>query len=562
MRAVEIRIHNFRSIHDATIQLEPLSLVAGANNSGKSNIVDAVRLFYGDLKWDEERDKPKVATEDAEAWVEVEFRPTDDELAQLKDDYRSPNGTFRVRNYVSPSNGPDGKVRSGYYAYENDKLSENLFYGAKNVGSGKVGHIVYIPAVSKIDETTKLTGPSALRELVAEVLNKVVANSPAYKNLTEAFGTFEGQIKAQASADGQSIGLLEEEVTGEIASWDASFSLAVQSIQPEEILKTLIKPQFIDETHGGEVDQSRFGAGFQRHLIYTLIKLAAKHANPPKASSGEKKEFAPHLTWILFEEPEAFLHPSQEEVLHDSLLKLVKDGTTQVFLTTHSSRFVSRSMDDLTRLVRLRRDSGVTSAYQVTQGELDQLFADALVADDSIFPHGTSAAEVNKAAMMASLKTELWMQATRTTAFFSNRVILVEGPSETAIYSYLATRGLMDPPLRGLAVIDCMGKYNIHRFVAILGAFGVDHSVLYDGDNGGAKDSEVSKAIREAAASFTKRITRFDRDLETELGIAPLPRDQFHRKPQYVLYHLEAGLVDQARIDDLKKEFVELATAT
>ena len=560
MRAVEIKIHGFRSIHDATIRLEPLSLIAGANNAGKSNVVDAIRLFYGDLKWDENRDAPKVTPSDAESWVEVEFLPTEEEITQLKDDYRSASGTFRVRNYVSPSTGADGKARSGYYAYENDNLSDNLFYGAKNVGSGKVGHIVYIPAVSKIDDNTKLTGPSALRELVAEVLNKVVADSPAYQELTKAFGAFEGSIKTQASADGQSLESLEKEVTDEITSWEASFSLAVQSVQPDEILKTLIKPQLIDETHGGEIDQERFGAGFQRHLIYTLIKLAAKHANPPKISSGEKKEFAPQLTWILFEEPEAFLHPSQEEVLHDSLLRLVQDGTTQVLLSTHSSRFVSRSMDDLTRLVRLRRDAGISTSYQLSQTELDKLFDDALVADDTITPIGTTPADVDKAAMMASLKTELWMQATRATAFFSQRVILVEGASETALYSYLTTRGLMEPPIRGLAVIDCMGKYNIHRFVAILGAFGIDHSVLYDGDGGGSHDTEVTAAINGANSTFTKRITRFTNDLESELGIAPLARNESHRKPQYVLYHLEMGMVDAAKLDVVKQEFLDLAT--
>jgi putative ATP-dependent endonuclease of OLD family len=561
MRAVEVKIHNFRSVHDAAIQFEPLSLIAGANNSGKSNVIDAIRLFYGELKWDKDRDAPKVAGEDSDAWVEIEFQPTEEELAQLKDDYKSANGTFRVRNYVSPSTGADGKVRAGYYAYENDTLSDNLFYGAKNVGTGKVGHIVYIPAVSKIDDNTKLSGPSALRELVAEVLNKVVADSQAYQELTKAFSDFEGSIKSQTSADGQSLESLEKEVTDEITSWEASFSLVVENIQPEEILKTLIKPQLIDQTHGGEIDQASFGAGFQRHLIYTLIKLAAKHANPPKASSGEKKEFSPQLTWILFEEPEAFLHPSQEEVLHDSLLKLVQDGTTQVLLTTHSSRFVSRSMDDLTRLVRLRRDAGVSTAYQLSKTELDKMFEDALVADDTIRPIGTTAADVNKAAMMASLKTELWMQTTRTTAFFCQRVILVEGPSETALYSYLTTRGLLDPPMRGLAVIDCMGKYNIHRFVALLGAFGIDHSVLYDGDSGNCYDTEVTAAITGAKSLFTKRITRFANDLESELGITPLPRIESNRKPQYILYHLETGQIDASKLEAVKQEFVDLATA-
>jgi len=561
MRAVEITIHNFRSIHDATIRLEKLSLIAGANNAGKSNVIDAIRMFYGDLKWEESRDKPKVEPDDPESWVEIEFKPTEEELSQLKDSYRSQEDTFRVRNYIRPPKTADGKVRAGYYSYENESLSESLFYGAKNVGSGKVGHIVYIPAVSKIDDNTKLTGPSALRDLVAEVLNKVIRDSPAYQELNKAFGSFEGSIKTQSSDDGYSLSLLEEEVTQEISPWDASFSLTVQSIQPEDILKTLIKPLLIDETHGNEIDQSRFGAGFQRHMIYTLIKLAAKYANPPKPVSGAKKEFAPHLTWILFEEPEAFLHPSQEEVLQDSLSKLTQDGTTQVLLTTHSSRFVSRSMDDLTRLIRLRRDKGVTASFQLSSSELDQMFDNALVADATIVPHGTTPDDVNMAAMMASLKTELWMQSTRAAAFFCNRVILVEGSSEGAIYSYLISRGLMEPPCRGLMIVDCIGKYNIHRFVSIFSAFGIDHSVLYDGDNGRIYDAEVTEAINGARTEYTKRITRFDLDLETELGISPIPRDKKHQKPQYALYHLEAGLVDESKLSAFTSELVALATA-
>jgi len=561
VRAVEMQIHNFRSVLDATIQLESLSLAAGANNSGKSNLIDAIRVFYADLKWDENRDLPKIPTSDEESWVEIEFRPTDDELSQLKDEYKGTDGSYRVRNYFRSAPGPDGKARAGYYAYEQEQLSDNLFYGAKNVGSAKVGHIVYIPAVGRVEESTKLTGPSVLRDLVSEVLTKVVANSVAYQDLTKAFGTFEGEIKTVTGEDGQSLQTLESEVTSEIESWDASFSLGIQSIQPEDIVKSLVKPLLTDETHGGEIDQARFGAGFQRHLIFTLIKIAARHANPAKAPAGTKKEFSPQLTWILFEEPEAFLHPSQEEVLHDSLLELVKDGATQVLLTTHSSRFVSRSMNDLTRLVCVRRDQGVTSSHQVSQSQLDTLFDDALVADDTITPIGTAPEDLDKAAMMGALKTELWLQASRTTAFFAQRAILVEGQSEVALYSFLTTRGRMVPPVNGLAVIDCMGKFNLHRFVALLDAFGVDHSVLYDGDSGQKHDAEVTAAIDGAKGSFTRRVTRFPVDLETELGITPLSRSESHRKPQYVLYQLETGAVDPGKLDLVMKEFSDLATA-
>lgn len=56
-----------------------------------------------------------------------------------------------------------------------------------------------------------------------------------------------------------------------------------------------------------------FGQGMQRHLIYTLIRVGAKYIGKKEE---KKKEFSPDLTIVLFEEPEAFLHPTQQEFLN------------------------------------------------------------------------------------------------------------------------------------------------------------------------------------------------------------------------------------------------------
>ena len=66
---------------------------------------------------------------------------------------------------------------------------------------------------------------------------------------------------------------------------------------------------------------------------------------------------------------------------------------------------------------------------------------------------------------------------------------------------------------------------------AIVGAFGIDHAVLYDGDCGKFHDTEVTTGITGAKTSFTKRITRFVNDLGSELGITPLPKNESNRKP-------------------------------
>lgn len=59
MKAIAIKIHNFRTIADAEVSLLSYSLLVGANNSGKSNFIDAVRVFYEKISFDKETDFPK-----------------------------------------------------------------------------------------------------------------------------------------------------------------------------------------------------------------------------------------------------------------------------------------------------------------------------------------------------------------------------------------------------------------------------------------------------------------------------------------------------------------------
>ena len=49
------------------------------------------------------------------------------------------------------------------------------------------------------------------------------------------------------------------------------------------------------------------------------------------------------MTLILFEEPEAFLHPPQQEILAQNLATMSGNSDQQVICSTHSSHFVSRN---------------------------------------------------------------------------------------------------------------------------------------------------------------------------------------------------------------------------
>lgn len=50
MKLRVIKIHNFRSVLDAAIEAHGYMLLVGANNAGKSTILNALRVFYDDAK--------------------------------------------------------------------------------------------------------------------------------------------------------------------------------------------------------------------------------------------------------------------------------------------------------------------------------------------------------------------------------------------------------------------------------------------------------------------------------------------------------------------------------
>jgi predicted ATP-dependent endonuclease of OLD family len=101
MKLAHLRIHNFRGILDAALNLFNYSLLVGPNNAGKSSIIDALRAFYekDGFKHKHERDVPFIRTVDQESWIELTFKLTDAEYASLAEEYKHTANTLKVRKY-------------------------------------------------------------------------------------------------------------------------------------------------------------------------------------------------------------------------------------------------------------------------------------------------------------------------------------------------------------------------------------------------------------------------------------------------------------------------------
>jgi putative ATP-dependent endonuclease of OLD family len=561
MRIREVQIHNYRSIADERVVLGGYSLLIGANNAGKSNLIDAIRTFYEkDLKFDVGRDLPKFASLDNESWVEIEYQLSPYEASTIKPEYLADGGRCRVRRWFYPQD----KAKAGFLGYENNSLSENMFYGWKNVGQAKLGSVIYVPATSRLDEHTKLSGPSALRDLINDILKSIVKSSAAYIELRNQFKTFESLVKLEETPDKRSLGGLEGRINDELGEWGAKFNLEVVSPEVEEIIKTLIKHSIVDSSLDVPLESSAFGHGFQRHLILTLIRISASYTSPDP--EPKKREFAPDLQLLLFEEPEAFLHPQQQDVLDANLRVLAAQEGRQVLIATHSSQFVSYNTDDLVDLVRLFRNDGRTCARQISRDQLKEVFEDNLAITElvgavkDIPDRGDIDSQLEHA--MEGVRHFLWLNPERSALFFADLVLIVEGLSEQVLVKYLIKTGEIKAPTKWAFVLETWGIYNMHRFMNLLGALGIKHAVLYDDDGTkeGAqkiKQEKLASLIEKSRNGSTVGIDSIPGNLESFLGIE-IDKDDRWKKAAKILLRAMSGKILPERLDAFKAKVGKL----
>jgi len=505
MKLHELRIHNYRSVADEAIRINDYSLLIGPNNSGKSNVIDALRTFYEkDLKFEPSRDFPKFDTADSESWIEVEYVLSREEAATIKPEYLIDGQRCRVRKWLFPAE----RAKEGIYGYEKASLSSSLFYGWKNVGQGKLGNVIYVPAVSRLEEHTKLSGPSALRDLINDILKPIIRSSKAFAELSEQFATFGNTIKTEETPDKRSLAGLEQRINQEIADWGAAFSFEVSCPQDDDIVKNLIRHTFANPDLNESMEASSFGHGFQRHLIYTLLRISATYVSP--RPEPKKKEFQPDLELLLFEEPEAFLHPPQQNLLDSSLRTLASTPHHQVIAATHSPQFVSNNTDDIADLIRLCKDGPRTLAAQVSRARLKEMFEDNQRIRE-LLSEPTNVFTAEEEVELENVRHFLWLNPDRCCMFFSDLVLIVEGLSEQVLINYLIRTGLTKIP-KSVYVLDALGKYNIHRFMSLLSALGMRHAVLHDLDQ---RKTGKPKAVQDAvnaliAASRTRNTIAVD----------------------------------------------------
>ena len=548
MKIQEVTIHNFRGIEEQTIKLNSYSIFVGTNNAGKSTFIDAIRAFYEkDYKFTE-KDLSVSLKNEKEAWIEIIFSLSDEDCNGLKKEYLFQDKKLKVRKFFA-TNDPNYKNGTIYaYLAETNQLSKSSFYGWKGVQQGKFGNIIYIPAVSKVEDHTKMTGTSALRDLLLHLMTTVAKNSSAYDNFKDSVEVFAKEIKGLKSDQNNALYNFEQAFTEKLRTWNTSFGLTINPPTIELIVKNMVGFELNDLSLGVQQDVSGFGSGFQRHFIYSLLELSSRF-EAKQTNIVAKESFLPEMTLILFEEPEAFLHPVQQENMVKSLIKMTDTPNVQVICTSHSPFMLSRKEQAIFSLIKASRDTGRVIYRQVSREKWDAIAKSNLSATQKLSP--SNHVEL-RTAEMELMRYFILFNPDRLNIFFADQVLFVEGPSEIVLINKLIEDDKLNIPA-GCYILDSMGKFNMPKFMNLCKALGITHSVLYDQDAGSNNQQQWNQLIESSKNEFTRKTYALTNDLESFLDLPKVGGNDKHLKPQLLLEKYINNNISSEKINDFCK---------
>jgi len=499
-----LHIQGFRSIRDIRLQVDDFLCLVGQNNHGKSNIFQALALFFSsgtrgitpdiffrsptevtkeiiiEARFEElsepEMEKLHPWTVNGVLTVSKKYRidgdkpqvlyealmkiPKEEWLREDFDHYnnREVISKLPITEFLPKS----GRITRQAYrqAIENyikaypdeiewiEERRENPA-GYKQVLDGYLPEFHLVPAVRDVTEETKPTGPTLLSRLLDVIIKRIARQNPAFQRLQEAARDIKTMIEGKNPEEKLAeIRELEERLKQELTPWNIELSIGVDAPDIDRIfqLGTNIK---LDDGIETRVDEK--GHGLQRSLIFALMRVWAAEATQAEAKEAREIRERSHI--FAFEEPELYLHPQMCRATYESLKQI--SSTDQVFISTHSPHFID--MEDYRHIAIVKKPS---------------------------LEKGTQVIRVQKELFKGERKKHFNMlrffNPDRNELFFARKVVLVEGPTEKAVLPLLGRR--IECFDHKVSIIDCGSKFNLTLYMDVLNAFNIPYLVIHDED--------------------------------------------------------------------------------
>lgn len=503
MKLHQLCIQGFKSIRWIDLEVDKFLCLIGQNNHGKSNIFQALELFFSSgvrgvtpaiffrtptekveeviiqAKFTElslaEMEKlgpwtvdgilnvsKKYSINDGKPQViyEAIMRIPEDEW--LRDDFED----YSRRDIVSqlpitaflPESGRITKQNYQDAIKQYIESHHDIHYveirrenpaGYKQVLDGYLPEYYLVPAVRDVSQETKTSGTALLSRLLSIVISRISNQNPAFQRLQDVAQEIKTLIGGTTPEDKLAeIRDLESRLQQELHPWDVDLSINVEAPDIEKLFE-LGTNIILDD--GIETAIEEKGHGLQRSLIFALMRVWAQEMQHTQTAGGQTTRERSHI--FAFEEPELFLHPQMCRATYESL-KQISD-TDQVLICTHSPQFIDLEDYRCITIVKKQNLEIGTTVHRICVELFDGSDRD-------------------------QFKMVRYFNPDRNELFFARKVVLAEGATEKAVLPLLGRNlGIID---YSISIIDCGSKFNLTLFMKVLNAFQIPYLVIHDED--------------------------------------------------------------------------------
>jgi len=532
----KIEVKNYRSLKNIIIYPWDILALVGRNNSGKSNVIKALELFFGgttrlvneECFYSHQTGEPItifLTFEQLSSWEKEKFGPwmDGDRLVVGREVVCKGAGSYSMNNLAIikvpepewlQENAICGEKITEWWSKKAELRINDLDFGVElgtskptvkkwkevtekfldehrdeipwkeevrmnprgypGVLKGALPEFIYVPAVRDIAEETKVAKTNPFGQLINSVLEKISEKQKDIisKQLKEIEKRLNRSGKGERIAEIKEVETLLNKLMSEIMDCDIELEMAMPP------LRSVFGGAKIYANDGIRTTIETKGHGMQRSMIFTILRAYAEIARVRKA--GEKA--AERTTIFAIEEPELYLHPQSNRTLM-SVFREIANGTDQVVYSTHSSLFVDISYFDQICIMRREKKGERYESYPT------QLLMSAII-DDLKARKNVDAAEEGIRELYSHAFNPIINEG-----FFADKVVIVEGPSEQYALPIYGDALGYNFNRNNVSVVHSEGKGQMDRLLRVFNGFEIPTYLWFDGDKNSDKKENKEKTL-------------------------------------------------------------------
>ncbi|SFM20912.1 putative ATP-dependent endonuclease of the OLD family [Paenibacillus sp. 1_12] len=435
MHLSRVKLKNYRNFVDSEFNFNKKSLIIGANDVGKTNLLDSIRLLL-DKSLSENDLEPTLedfcALNDCTTFeILLQFSDITEDCVKAKfPGYISDQNELFIK-YTGFKEGKRYELAAGRSEDELEEIKGRFYL--------KVLNLRYVPANRQIDNFLKNQKNKLLEKLKSNRTDQQVSEDESQLSNLLSLLTDVQVLLDKLSFVEKGGALLNKELDN-LAEHHTSqeIKLGIDIPKSNDLFR---KVQLLSYVNDHAI---QLGGDGRKNQAFLALWAAL---NEIENSDGEPEE----VSIFCIEEPEAHLHPHQQRRLSEYLINNLK---TQVILTSHSPFIASEfQSESIVRLFTSKEDKSTKAAKKGASEQIKEKI-DGL---------------------------EFRLNVLSSEVYFSDCVFLVEGSSEVIFYKSLAIALGIELDRLNISILSVEGV-GFHKYIELFDNLGIPWVIRTDND--------------------------------------------------------------------------------